>query len=152
MRESAKHRDHSVSNLGIEILQELLLLRDEIVGDARAESLALRVACRVVARPSLASARCSTYPFLTSVRDDAAGRALVEEQPLRERTEPHRAVLHERLERVALGDRDVVAADAIAVAELVDADQVGDGRVQRGGIAIERMPHGVLRGAVRSTT
>ena len=46
-------------------------------------------------------------------------------------------MLDQRLERVALRDRDVVAADAIAVAELVHANEVGDRRLQRLRIAVK---------------
>ena len=42
-----------------------------------------------------------------------------------------------RLQGVALGHRDVVAADAVAVAELVDAHQVRHGGVQRRGVLLE---------------
>ena len=39
-------------------------------------------------------------------------------------------MLDDRLERVALRHRDVVAADAVAVAKLIDADEIGDRLVQ----------------------
>jgi hypothetical protein len=44
----------------------------------------------------------------------------------------------ERFQGVALRHRDVVAADAIAVAKLIDADQIGDGGLELRGISIER--------------
>jgi hypothetical protein len=36
-----------------------------------------------------------------------------------------------------LGDRNVVAADLIAVAKLVHANEIRNGRVQRSGVAVE---------------
>ena len=68
---------------------------------------------------------------------DAAGRALVEEQALGQRTEAQRAVLDQRLEGIALRHRDVVAADAIAIAELVDTHEICDGGLQGPGVAVE---------------
>jgi hypothetical protein len=46
-------------------------------------------------------------------------------------------VLDQRLQCVALRNRDIVAADAIAIAELVDPDQVGHGRLKGLGVALK---------------
>ena len=130
MREATEHLHHARSNVRIEILQELFLLVDQIVCDARAEPLAL---------PRGAQRRGATVFGIRALldvslpnqgADDAAGGALVQEQPLRQRTEAQRTVLDDRLERVALRHRDVVAADAVAVPKLIDADEIGDRLVQ----------------------
>src|SRR5207237_1406784 len=54
---------------------------------------------------------------------DTAGRTLVEAQLGREVVQRDELPAQERVEGVALRGRDVVAADAVAVAELVDADE-----------------------------
>jgi len=46
-------------------------------------------------------------------------------------------VLDQRLERVALGDGDVVAADPVSIAKLIDPHQIGDCGLEIGSIAIE---------------
>ena len=81
--------------------------------------------------------------------DDAAGGALVQEQPVRQRAEAHGTVLDDRLERVALRHRHVVAADAVAVAKLVDADKIGDRLVQAASVAVERRLLGIRSSMLR---
>src|SRR5688572_14883957 len=44
----------------------------------------------------------------------------------------------QRFERVALRHRHVVTANAVAVSELVDADEIRDGRLQGGGVVMKR--------------
>ncbi len=70
--------------------------------------------------------------------DHAAGGALIEEQPLGQRAEADGTVLDERLERIALRHRDVVATDAVAIPKLIDTDEVRDGGVQSDRVAVER--------------
>jgi hypothetical protein len=145
VRESTEDLHDARSNARIEILQELFLLADQIVCDARTEPLAL---------PSGAQ-RCGATVFgiraLLDVSlpnegaDDAAGRALIQEQPLRQRAEAQWTVLDDRLERVALRHRDVVAADAVAVPKLIDADEIGDRLVQGERVAVERCLRGIGR-------
>jgi hypothetical protein len=48
------------------------------------------------------------------------------------------AVLDDRLERVALSHRDIVAADAVAVPKLIDTHKIGNRLVQVEGVAVER--------------
>ena len=98
---------------------------------------AAAVTCRAVARPSASSARCSDISLLHQRADDPARRALVQKQSLRQRAQPHRRVLDERLQRVALRDGDVVAADAIAIPELVDPHELRDRRLEGGGVPFE---------------
>ena len=127
---------------GSEILQQLLLLLDQIVGDARVQPAAARrgVELQWRADPSpLRAARRSA--FFTSV--PTTRLVVLLSRNSRSASAPSRIgpVLDQRLERVALRDRDVVAADAIAVAELVDADQIGDGGLEGGGVAVKsRVP------------
>src|SRR5690606_27761443 len=79
--------------------------------------------------------------------DHAARGALVQVQVRGEVVEGERAALDQGFQRVALRDRDVVAADAVAVAELVDADQVGQRPLERGRITGElRVAAGRQRG------
>src|SRR5438876_5201496 len=59
-------------------------------------------------------------------RHDAARGALVEAELGRQLVERGETAAQEDVERVALGDRHVVAADPIAVAELVDADEFSE--------------------------
>ena len=54
-------------------------------------------------------------------------------------------MLHERFEGIALRDRDVVAADAVAIPELVHPDELRDRGLKSGRIALERDPRGVRR-------
>ena len=63
-------------------------------------------------------------------RHDPAGRAFVETQPGGKRVERRRPAADEGLERVALGQRDVVAADLAPFAHEVGADEVGEGLVE----------------------
>ena len=95
------------------------------------------VACRAVARRSDSSRSLLHVTLLHERSDDPAGGALVEEQPFGQRAQAHRPVLDERLEGVALRDGDIVAADAIAIAELIHAHEIGDGRLERDRVAVE---------------
>jgi hypothetical protein len=56
--------------------------------------------------------------------DHAAGRTLVEIQVCGELVQGDRGSANESIERMALRDGYVVAADPVAVAKLVDADQI----------------------------
>ena len=60
-------------------------------------------------------------------------------------------MLDDRLERVALRDRDVVAADAVAVAKLIDADKIGDRLVQAPSVAVERRLLGIAVAVCRTS-
>ena len=66
-----------------------------------------------------------------------ARRALVEIELRREVVQGHPAPPHQRLQGIALGDRDVVAADPVTVAELVDPHQLRQGVVQRLGVPLQ---------------
>ena len=130
LRQPTEHLHHARTNVRIEILQQLFLLVDEIVCDARAEPLALPRGAQRCGATILGVRALFDVSLSNQGADDAAGGALVQEQPLRQRTQAHRPVLDDRLERVALRDRDVVAADAVAVPKLIDADEIGDRLVQ----------------------
>ena len=99
-------------------------------GCARAGAAPPAVTVSTTARPSSGWAARLTYRLRSSAGDHAAGRALVEVQLGRQLVEAARPAPEQRLQRVALGHRDVVAADPIAVAELVDAHQLGQGLVE----------------------
>ena len=104
-----------------------------------------RVALSVVARPSLASARCSTYPFRTRALTTRLVVLLSRNSRSANALRRSGTVLDERLERVALRHRDVVAADTVAVAKLIDADKIGDRLVQGERVAVERRLLGIRR-------
>ena len=93
VREAAEHLDHARSNVGIEILQELFLLADQIIRDARAEPSALPCGAQGC-RATIFGVRALLNISLSNQgADDAAGGALVQEQPLRQRTEAQGTVL-----------------------------------------------------------
>jgi len=116
-------------HLGVEIFEQLFLLRNEIVGDARTQPLPLPGRAQGRRAPIARVGLLLDVTFPDERGDDAAGGAFVEEQALRQGPQAHGPVRHERLERVALRDRHVVTADAVAIAELIDADEVGDRRL-----------------------
>jgi hypothetical protein len=143
--ETTEHLHHARSNVGIEIVQELLLLIDQIIRDPRAEPLTLpRGAQRC--RATVPGIGALLDVFLPNQAANHATRgALVQEQALRQRAEAQRAVRDDRLERVALRHRYVVAADAVAVPKLIDADKIGNRLVQAAGVAVERGLPGISR-------
>ena len=67
IRQTPKHRHNSCTNLGIEILQQLFLLLDEIVRDARVESLPLRRRVQGRRSPVVQVRTLFDVFFLTSV-------------------------------------------------------------------------------------
>jgi hypothetical protein len=69
--------------------------------------------------------------------DDPAGRALVEVQLGGELAQRAGPAPDEGLERVALRHRDVVAADAVPIAELVDAHEIGERGMDGGGVGLQ---------------
>jgi hypothetical protein len=141
--EATEHLHDACSNVRIEILQELFLLVDQIVDDARAEPLSLPCGAQRC-RATVFSIRTLLNVSLPNQgADDAAGRALVQEQAIRQRAEAQWTVLNDRLERVTLRDRDVVAADAVAVPKLIDADKIGDCLVQGEGVPVKRRLLGI---------
>ena len=129
LREATKQLDHACPDVRIEVLKKLLLLVDEIVFDAAAEPLTLArgdqgrrstvLRIRALLDVSLADQRA----------DDPAGRAFVQKQLPRQRAEAHWPLVDKGLQRVALRHGHVVATDAVAVPKLIDADEVGDGRL-----------------------
>jgi len=144
-REATEHLHYAPSNVRIEILQELFLLIDEIVCDARAEPLSLPCGGQRCGAPVFGIRALLNVSLPNQGADDPAGRALVQEKPLRQRAEPQWTELDDRLERVALRHRDVVAADTVAVPKLIDADKIGDRLVQGERVAVERRPLGIRR-------
>jgi len=129
--------DHTTPDFWIEILEELLLLVDEVVCDPRAKAAAALRGIQDSRSAVLSVSGGYDVPLLGQRRDDAARGALVEEEPAGERTEAHRAVFGERFERVTLRHRNVVAADPIAIAKLVDTNQVRDGGLEGLGVSIQ---------------
>ena len=126
VRQPPEDLDDARTNLRIEILQQLFLLLDQILGDPRAQPLsgARRVQRR---RPSIRRVLARFHIALSNQRaDDTAGGALVEEQPFGQSAEPHRPMLGQRLERITLGYRDVVTTNAIPVTKLINPDQISD--------------------------
>jgi len=71
---------------------------------------------------------------LQSVHDPAR-RALVEEELMGELPQGEAPPPHQGLEGMALGHRDVVAADPLSVPELVDAEQLGESLLELLGVA-----------------
>ena len=137
IRQPTDHLQDSGAHLGIEIVQKLALLLDQILSDARVQPLPLPrdVQC---GRASVAHIRAlCDVPLSNQRADDPTGRAFVEEQAFCKRVEPHRSVQDKGLERVALRHRNVVAADAVAVTELIHANEIGHGLLQRDRVAIE---------------
>lgn len=66
--------------------------------------------------------------------DDSACGALIQEHFFSQGLKPHCPFLGQRFDRVALGDRDVVAADPVSVSELVDTDELIERLMQLLGI------------------
>lgn len=129
--------DDARADIGIEIDEELLLLLYEVRVDACAQVTsrarrAQRNGATVVRIISLLD-----IPLLDQSLDHPTRGALVQKQALSEVDQTHRSLLDECLERVTLGDRDVVTADLIAVAELVDANQLGNGGLEGLGVALK---------------
>src|SRR5687767_11545889 len=119
--QSAQDADNARSNVRVEILKQLLLLLDEIAGDPRAKLAALAGRAQRDRPAVLCVGALLDIPFLDQRRHDATRRALVQEQPLCQATQSQWTVLDQRLQRIALRDGDVVAADPIPVAKLIDA-------------------------------
>lgn len=137
MREPLNHLDDPGTNLGSQIPQQLFLLFDEIGRNPRAQPLPLARGGDQH-RASIGGIRSLLHVSLSHQRIHyAAGCALIEKQTLRQRAQSQRAVLDQRFQRVALRHGDVVAADPITIAELVNADQVGDGGLEGLGIALK---------------
>jgi len=133
-------------NPWIKILQELLLLIDKVVRDPHAEAPTLARGVQG-SRPSVLRVSSLRHvAFLHQRRDDAARRALVEEQSIGECVKPHRAMIDQGFQRIALRDRDVVAADAVAITKLVDADKIRDCGLEGGGVSVERGVRAFLSG------
>ena len=137
MRQPAQNSNHAGPDVGIEVLKQQLLLVDEITGDAGAEAAALSGRAQSDRSTVLGVGALLDISFLHQRRHDATRRALVQEQSLRQAAEAQRTVLDQRLERIALSDRDVVAADPVSIAKLIDPHQIGDRGLQIRGIAIE---------------
>jgi hypothetical protein len=137
LRKSAKDLNHTRSNLGIEVLEQLLLLINEIVSDTGAQVAALSGYAHRDRAAILRVGGLLGVPLLRQRADYTTRRALVQEQSICQRTQPQGSVLHQRLKRVALGDGDVVTADPVSIAKLIDPHQIGDCGVQIGSIAIE---------------
>ena len=146
MSQTTDHFDNAGPHRRFEILQQLPLLVHQVDVDSRAQPLPSRRGadgdgpgvCGV--RPLLHVA------LLHQGGDDAAGRALVQEQPLGQGAQPQRAVLDQRLERVALRHRDVVTADLVAVAKLIDPNELRERKLQALGITLEVCGDGRVRG------
>ena len=75
-------------------------------------------------------------PLLHQGVHHTARRALVEEETLRQFAQADRSMLDQRFERMALRHRNVVAANPVAIAELVDTDQIRDRCLEGLGVAI----------------
>jgi hypothetical protein len=140
--ESLNDLDDTSANLRGEVVQQLFLLVHQIRRNTRAQPLSL---ARGIdhSRPSIRGIRSLFYVPLSQERiHHAAGRAFVQKQAFRQRTQAHRTVVDQRLQGVALRHGNVVAADAIAISELIHAHEVGDSLLQRHCVTIER---GLLR-------
>ena len=87
MREATEHLHDARTDVGIEILQQLFLLVDEIVRDARAEPLALPRGTQGCGATILGVRALLDVSLPNQGADDAAGGALVQEQPVRQRPE-----------------------------------------------------------------
>jgi len=143
--EATEHLDDACANVRLELLQELFLLVDQIGRDPRAEPLALPSGPQRGGATILGIRALFNVSLPNETADHAAGCALIQEQPLGQRAEALWTVLDERLEGVALRHGDVVAADAVAIAKLIDADQIGDRFVQRLRVTVEGRLHGMGR-------
>lgn len=137
MREPLNHLDDPGTNFRGQIPQQLLLLLDEIRRNPRTQSLPLARGVDEHRTPIGDVRALLDVPLSHQRVHHPAGRALVEKQAIRQGAQSHRAMLDQRLQRVALRDRDVMAADPVPIAELVDPDQVGDGGLKGLGVALK---------------
>jgi hypothetical protein len=137
VRQSSDDGDHAGANIRIEVDEQLLLLIHEIVGDPRAQIPSGTGSVQRNSAPIRGVRMLLGVPLLHERANDAARRAFVQEEALGQVTEAQWAMVDEGLERVALRDRDVVAADAIPIAELVHANEVGDGRLQSFSVSLQ---------------
>jgi hypothetical protein len=128
---------HTTPNVWIQILQELLLLIDQVVRDSRAETPAFSRSVQGSRPAVLRISPLHDIPLLHQRRHDAARGALVEEQSIGECAEAQRAVLDQGFQRIALRDRNIVAADAVAISKLVHAHKIRDGRLEGDGVPLE---------------
>ena len=82
------------------------------------------------------SARDMTFPF--ECIDDAASRTFVEIEGRRKVLQRDRGGSVEDVDRVRLGDRDIVAANAVPVSKLDEADELGKYVMQFRGRGVAR--------------
>ena len=133
----SNHVDNARPDVRIQIGQKCPLLVDQIVGDALAQ-VAASAGCTERGRATVAGIGVLfDVPLLDQGPHDSTGGALVQKQSRGQIVEAHRPVPDEHFQRVALGHRDVVAADPVAVAKLVDAHQIGDSGLERLRIALK---------------
>ncbi len=114
-----------------ELREQRLLLREDVGLDARVQPPPMGGGFEVQCPPVLRAGAALHQALLLQPVDHAAGSALVQVQLGRQLVERERLAQHHRLQGIALRDGDVVAADAVAVAELVDAHQLVQRVVQR---------------------
>jgi hypothetical protein len=126
---------------GFEILQELPLLVHQVGGDPRAQPLTPRRGADGHGPCVCGIRSLLDVTLLHQGGDDAAGRALVQEQAVGQSSQPERAVLHERLERVALRHRDVVTADLVSVAKLINPNELCQGKLQPLSVSLKICGH-----------
>jgi hypothetical protein len=88
------------------------------------------VTASTTARPSSGSFPSVQVALSLQGGDHTARGALVQAEVGGEVAEARRTPPNESLDRVALGHRDIVAADAIPIAELVDPDELRKGIVE----------------------
>jgi hypothetical protein len=114
----------ALANLRREASQELCPLGDPVRPDATVEPAAGR--CDVEQDSAgIARMRCATHvPLATEGGHDPAGGALVEAELGGEGPERRRPAPKERVQGIALGQGDVVAADLVTLSDEIRSDEV----------------------------
>src|SRR5205085_940042 len=123
-RELPKEPRQGAPRPGVEVGEEPLLAGHDVPADRIVELRAGRRRLQLE-RPRVApESAAPDETGLVERGDDAARRALVERQPRGELVQSERAEALDRLERVALVDRESAGAGPVAVAKLVEAEHL----------------------------
>src|SRR5882724_6761573 len=136
-RDAAEELDHGGARLRVEIGEEPALLAHDVALDPPVELAPGRGRREQQSAAVVRMRRAGHVALALQGVHHPARRAFVEIEIGREVVQGHRSLADQGLQAVALADRDVVAADAVAVTELVDPDQVRERVVELMGVPLQ---------------